>query len=270
MTTNLTPGKPVRVWPYRVLAWGALVFVLVVVPVTLALLLARPWARARYLDSYLSVALPYLLLVDVMLRLRRGWAGLGRRARRVLIGLLPFLCIAAVGSFWLEWPDLPWSRIDAERTADEFMTALNSGDISHALSLLSPMASEATNAEDLQRPEARPMGWHLELTPRDRAAARDGVIAQGTATFFDGSELPVQIGLFWLENRWGVFQVVFGAEGDAAWVAINACCDRAGPISDIVDDLRTLGGLAYVAALYVLSTQTAKLRPQAPNVPVTQ
>jgi hypothetical protein len=150
------------------------------------------------------------------------------------------------------------------------MTALNSGDTSHAFNLLSPMGSEAINAEDLQRPEARPMGWQLALPPRYQDASRDGVFAQGTAMFFDGSELPVQIGLFWLGTRWGVFQVVFGAESDAARVAISACCDRAGPITEALRDLRDLWSLALVVLMYVVSTQNAGLRSKVPNLPVTR
>jgi hypothetical protein len=133
------------------------------------------------------------------------WNGLAKNFRLIYAGLMVCLLIAV-------YPLSPGRRAQAERLAQDFMTAASVGDYEAALNMTTGNwsgnwqgnSSQAVR-NDLQNPNNRPVSWNLSGLGLD-----DWV--RGTAVFPDGVELPVRIGFEWQwgKRRWYINEATFG------------------------------------------------------------
>jgi hypothetical protein len=102
-------------------------------------------------------------------------------------------------------------RAQAERLAQDFMTAVSAGDYEAARDMTGGSWNDNrywADRNDLQNPNNRPVSWNLSELRLDIVAD----IVQGTAVFPDGAELPVRIEVEWrwTKGRWFINSVEFG------------------------------------------------------------
>ena len=213
--------------------------------ILVAVVTYSPWGRARSFDTYWAVGVPYLQFTGLVIVIFTSWTRMGWLWRSFAISLLLFLGVLAVGSLWERWPQLPWNQSKAARVAESFMLALNASEYDQAAAMFSPLTQHDRDrfVEDLRIPEVRPLTWQMALV-RDGHGLPSQTSVEGSATFADGVELPVEVGLTWYVDRWQVYLVAFGLPSSVnperestLRVYFSDCCDSYGPVLDALYQL---------------------------------
>jgi hypothetical protein len=216
----------------------ALIIVSILVGVGLPTLAYSTRGKELYADIWLHVIMPFFLLVFYIFILAATWKKSSKNRRIFLILFTVAIAWVAFSSLSLNWPLLPWGRMGAIETANNFMQDLKNADFLSAFEKLSPITQKHMTPDSLNQLNSKPVSWKLENIDRDS-------VVIGNAKFPDGVELPVEIRMRWLDHEWKIYGVQFGEwEKDSNGnVKITTrldflfCCDGYGIIFDTIFSL---------------------------------
>ncbi len=210
--------------------------ILLITSVIAVVFLASPFGQKIHASEWWLIVWSAFLLGLYIILIVRNWQRWGKARKIMMISMTILTVFALGGTAYTSWPNLPWGQAKAFQTANRFMANLRDANYTVAAAELSPVTQNYIGVEDLDSPEARPVSWNLSKI--------DNSVVSGTATFSDGVELPVEIRLTWLKNRWRISGVTFGewTKDVNGEIQINVrmdflfCCDLPWPI-DIFSNL---------------------------------
>ncbi len=208
----------------------------------------------------LVVLLVVFTLAASIIVLATKWPVLQSRQRRQIALIISGHIALLAGLAYLLWPLSAPGREPALQTVDEFMTALSSGNYESALHMTTQDWGEdyPAIAATFQDPKNQTVAWEMTgLDPRN--------ISTGTATFSDGAQLPVIVGLEWQweQARWGISGVEFGRGVNAGRISFWLY-DSHLPYSWVKFGVLISAGLSATLSQGFLAKLRQKHRPPAP------
>lgn len=187
-----------------------------------------------YADVWLQVFLHFFLLLGYGRILSISWKTASQQKRVLLLSVTGVITLLAISNTSHSWQYLPCGRISALETANQFLNNLKNEDSVDAFEKLSPITKKHLSADVFHFPIAQPISWHLENM--DRRA-----VITGSATFSDGIQLPIEIRLNWINNKWRIYGVKFGQMDSLLSmdpetmprVYFMYCCDNFGIVNSL-------------------------------------
>ncbi len=183
------------------------VFASIFIGASLAILANTSKGKELFADAWLNITTPVLMLGLYFFIVNKSWKKRNYQQNILWSVSLVFVALLAIYQISHNWQYLPWGRVSAFKTADNFLVAMKLGDYEGATKYMKPCVREKVGTGVLgDENQTKPISWQLTDYEREYSSAS----TIGTAKLVNGSEVRIEFKMRWNGYKWEVFSVIFG------------------------------------------------------------